>query len=142
MRDRRGWIAVAIAAGAAWACSSDVATMVGDAMVDAGSALEDAGEELRDATTDAARAQVTAECTIEEGGVLYAEAAIDVDPATVHSATAILCDIEGTPPVGFGGLDCTGGVARFDATRARVQCGGGDPTTTGYRWRSVRIFIE
>lgn len=122
-------------AGVAWACGSDAVEDLGDAMVDAGVAL-------RDAASDAAAAQVAAECTIDEGGTLFAEAAIDVDPATVTDARAILCDLEGTAPFGLGGLDCTSGTVRFDATRARVQCGSGDPTGSGYRWRSVRIFIE
>lgn len=125
-----------------WSCGSDGVERMGDAMVDAAHALADAGERLRDASTDAAVAQATAECTISEGGVLYAEAAVTIDPGTVRSVTAIMCGLEGSPPAGLGGLECTSAFARFSASRVRAQCGGGDPSATGFRWRTVRFVIE
>lgn len=152
MRDQRWKVGACVAAVAAiaWACGSDVVEDVGDAMVDSGRAMvdggraiEDAGRALRDTGTDAARAQVVAECSIRDGATWFADAMIDVDPATVTRAHAVMCDLEGRPPIDTG-LGCASANVFFDASRARVVCGAGmDPAALeGYRYRSVRIFVE
>jgi hypothetical protein len=141
VRMQRGRWALAVSAIAigVWACSSDVATTIGDAMVDAGESLSDAGGELRDASDDAAAAQVTAEC-VQDGSFWFAEATIDVDPASVRSVTAILCGLEGAGAE--DGFPCSAAVPAFSATRVRVLCGNGDPATSGYVYRDVRFYIE
>ncbi len=147
MRTRaRGVVLLAAGLLLGLACG-DGMSMMGDAMVDAGQTLVDAGQHLDaagDAMTPDAAAQpmvVTADCTAQDGSLYYADAYVDIDPATVHHVEAIMCDLEGTLS-GTGGFPCTSAAPRFSATRIRVLCGSGDPTMSGYRYRTVRFVIN
>lgn len=132
------------------ACGPDGMEMMGDAMVDAGEMLMDAGgmvSDAGDAMTSDAAAQEPREfagtCDEELLGSWYAEAsAPGVVASEVTSVRAMLCDLEGTDPAA-GGLECwSNGSAYVGGGRLRVRCGSGDPTTTGFRYRSVRFIVR
>lgn len=140
MRQRTRTIALVAGGLLAGLACGDGMRVLGDAMVEAGTMLSDAGDAMR----PDAQAQpmiVTAECDVTEGTILFAEADVSIDPATVRHVSAIMCDREGDF-FGSGGLPCAAGTPRFSGTRIRQQCGGGDPTETGFRYRTVRFVIE
>lgn len=129
------------------ACGPDGVEMMGDAMVDAGEMLMDAGGAVSDAgdamTSDAAAQMptvATADC-VRDGDLWWAEANVDVDTSTVTSATVIMCGLEGTQD-SRGNLDCFSDWVAFSSTRARTNCGTGDPAAGGFRYSEVRFVFD
>lgn len=151
MHRRTRWstlVAVAIAAGA-WACSSDVASTIGDAMVHA-------GEHLRDAASDDAGAQggdrgalldrADVRRRYDTAGIYwsetttnwYAEIRLDAATAAASEVGGVLCGYERFGGANDGcdlaGMTCTGDVPpdeldcapaypTFEDGLVRVWCG-------------------
>lgn len=178
MRKRMGIVVVTLLG--MLACSDGV-RVVGDAMVDAGEALRDAGHEINDASSamrsDAAAQVRTFEADCEAHTVrrtvdrasgaessetkqYYAEVAVPgLNPATVTSATAVLCEREvfGVSPepsycddyicenTPVDPLDCAIVAPQIEAGRARVYCGYRSENSAGIlgeSWHRARFVIE